>query len=41
MGLKGIIFTVAIQTLCILKKHWDVLDEAKLVGENLCQGHSD
>ena len=25
----------------IEKKHWDVLDKAKLVGKNLCQGKHD
>ena len=27
--------------LLFQKKHWDVLDKAKLVGENLCQGEKD
>ena len=28
-------------SLCIEKKYWDVLDEANLVGEDLCQGKND
>ena len=28
-------------SLYIEKKHWDVLDEANLVGKNLCQGKND
>ena len=28
-------------SLYIEKKHWDVLDKAKLVGEELCEGKND
>ena len=28
-------------SLYIEKKHWDVLDKAKLVGEDLCEGKND
>ena len=30
-----------IESLYIEKKHWDVLDKANLVGEELCQGKND
>ena len=35
---KNNIYYTDTDSLYTEKKHWDVLDKAKLIGENMCQG---
>ena len=41
IGLNEFMNTILIQIIYKMRKHWDVLDNAKLFGESLCQVEND